>query len=91
LSRKNERLVKRRKVTKLDNNEKIRFNSLYLKATNFLKGKVDCYEPLSTLEKLKVMEAIALFKECINIYPLSWQSHWAIGKAYQSMGKQIWL
>lgn len=75
-------------VTKLDDNEKIRFNSLYLKATDLLKGKIDCYKPLSALDKIKIMEAIALFKECINIYPFSWQSHWAIGKAYQSIGEQ---
>lgn len=75
-------------VTKLDNNEKIIFNRLYLKATDLLKEKTDCHNPLNTLDKIKIMEAIALYKECINIYPLSWQSHWAIGKAYQSIGEQ---
>lgn len=75
-------------VIKLGNNEKIKFNSLYIKATNLLNGKIDCYKLLSTLDKIKIMEAIALFKECINIYPFSWQSHWAIGKAYQAIEEQ---
>lgn len=75
-------------IEKLDNKEKIRFNGLYLKATELLKGKVDYYKPLSTLDKIKVTEAIALFKECITIHPFSWQSHWAIGKSYQSIGEE---
>ena len=49
-------------VIKLGNNEKIKFNSLYIKATNLLNGKIDCYKPLSTLDKIKIMEAIALYQ-----------------------------
>lgn len=75
----------------LDNKAITRFNSLYNKGFELLNGKVamneNYYKSLNLFEKFTVKKAIGIFKECLSIHPFSWQSHWAIGKAYQALGE----
>lgn len=44
------------------------------------------YVEVSFLRKIRLKKSIKLFKKCFNLYPKSWQSAWAIGKANQALG-----
>jgi tetratricopeptide (TPR) repeat protein len=74
----------------LSNEEKIKFNTLYDKANELMKGKINSkgqVKPLTAMEQIELAEAVAFFKECVKIYPASWQSMWAIGLASQMLGE----
>ncbi|HWQ51277.1 MAG TPA: tetratricopeptide repeat protein [Terriglobales bacterium] len=74
----------------LSNQEKIRFNTLYDKANELMRDKISSkgqVKQLSAMEQIELAEAVAFFKECIKIYPASWQSMWAIGLASQMLGE----
>ena len=70
--------------------EKLRFNTLYDKANELMKGKISSggqVKQLSAMDQIELAEAVAFFKECVKIYPASWQSMWAIGLASQILGE----
>lgn len=70
--------------------EKVRFNALYDKANELMQGKISSrgqVRQLTAMEQIELAEAIAFFKECVKIYPASWQSMWAIGLASQMLGE----
>jgi tetratricopeptide (TPR) repeat protein len=74
----------------LSNEEKVRFNTLYDKANELMQGKISSrgqVKQLTAMEQIELAEAIAFFKECVKIYPASWQSMWAIGLASQMLGE----
>ena len=64
--------------------DKAKFNALYNKANELMRDKITFEghkNNLSTMDKIELVEAIALLKECVKIYPDSWQSMWAISLA----------
>lgn len=74
----------------LSNEEKVRFNALYDKANELMQGKISSrgqVKQLTAMDQIELAEAIAFFKECVKIYPASWQSMWAIGLASQMLGE----
>jgi tetratricopeptide (TPR) repeat protein len=66
-----------------------KFNEIYDKAWALQRGNVvlseNYYVKLGFFRKLKLRKSIKLFKQCLNLYPQSWQSAWAIGKANQAL------
>lgn len=75
----------------LTNAEINKFNDIYnwawaLQRNNIVLSE-NYYVKLGFLRKLKLKKSIKLFKKCFSLYPLSWQSAWAIGKANQALGK----
>lgn len=72
---------------KLSYDHKMKFNTLYNKANELMKGKISSkgQEQLTAMDQIELAEAIAFFKECVKIYPQSWQSMWAIGLASQML------
>lgn len=76
----------------LSHQERIRFNALYDKANELMKGKISDggqARQLTAMDQFELAEAVALFKECVKIYPQSWQSMWAIGLASQMLGEGV--
>ncbi|SBV99273.1 hypothetical protein KL86CLO1_11167 [uncultured Eubacteriales bacterium] len=74
----------------LNNEEKMKFNALYDKANELMKDKISSngqVKQLTAMEQIELAEAVAFFKECVKIYPVSWQSMWAIGLASQMLGE----
>lgn len=74
----------------LSDEEKMKFNALYDKANELMKDKIsnkDQEKQLTAMDQIELAEAIAFFKECVKIYPHSWQSMWAIGLASHMLGE----
>ncbi|SBV99322.1 hypothetical protein KL86CLO1_11176 [uncultured Eubacteriales bacterium] len=76
---------------KLSYEEKMKFNIFYDKANELMKDKISSkgqVKQLTAMDQIELAEAVAFFKECVKIYPGSWQSMWAIGLASQMLGEK---
>lgn len=75
---------------KLSYEEKMKYNAFYDKANELMKDKISNkgqVKLLTAMDQIELAEAVAFFKECVKIYPGSWQSMWAIGLASQMLGE----